>query len=70
MINKTLKRVATENEKVCKLVEAKFKSFNIEKKWLIQKLNDEVFELCEKEKVNEKHIRLIVGMPAPLKRKP
>jgi hypothetical protein len=70
MINKTLKRVSTENEKVCQLVEAKFKAFNIEKRLLIQKLNDEVFELCEKEKVNEKHIRLIVGMPAPLKRKP
>ena len=53
MKSKTLKRVATENEKVCKLVEAKFKDFNIEKKLLIQKLNAEVFDICKKEKVKD-----------------
>ena len=67
---KSKKETAEANAKVCDVVAAKFKAFNIQKKMLIQKLNAEVFDICEKEKVNEKHIRLIVGMPAPLKRKP
>lgn len=68
MKKKTPKEIAESNAKVCQLVEAKFKAFNIAKKLLIQKLNKEVFELCEKEKVNEHQTRLIVGMPRTYKK--
>ena len=62
MTNKTLRQVATENEKVCKLIEAKLSACNNEIFNLKRQLNLDVYEICKAEKVNENQIRQIVGM--------
>ena len=70
MKTKTPKATAEQISKVCELVHAKFTTYKKAKNDLTKQLNDEVFEICEREKMSEKHIRLVLDMPAPLKIKP
>jgi hypothetical protein len=63
MKSKTPKETAKENAEVCALIYQKLTNYNIEIFKLKKQLNLDVFEICDNAKVNENHIRQVLGMP-------